>query len=143
MATAEKFSSLQTTVGNTKRILVVDDDEDGRRIFREMLGGLGYAVIDQPDGESALRAIRGGSRVDLVITDERMPGLSGLELIESLRHKYPSIPVILVTAHGGVEDYLRSIGLGVFEYINKPVTKKEIAAIVNAALNNCSSKETS
>ena len=63
-------------------------------------------------------------------TDERMPDMSGMDLIETLRKEAPSLPVILITAYGSIEHYLRSSSLGVFEYINKPVGKRELGKIV-------------
>ncbi len=119
---------------DSRSILVVDDEPDSRMILREMLCHLGYRVIEHPDGSSALMTLREGSEVDLVITDERMSDMSGLELAKTVRRERPHVPIIMVTAYGGVEDYLRSLGLGVFEYINKPVERKELAVIVKAAL---------
>ncbi len=74
---------------------------------------------------SALSKIREGAKIDLVLTDERMPDISGLELIEMLRHLRPAVPVILITAYGSIENYLRSPSFCVFEYLNKPVGKRE------------------
>ncbi len=119
-------------------ILVVDDEPESRMILRKILGDLGYRVIERPDGSSALMTIRNVGAVDLVITDERMPDMSGLELVRTLRQEQPTVPVIMITAYCGVEDYFRSLGLGVFEYINKPVEKRELAAIVKAALRSSS-----
>jgi len=118
-----------------KTIMVVDDEPENRKIFSQLLSDLGYEVIDEPDGTSALSKIRQGAKIDLVLTDERMPDMSGLELIEALRHMLPSVPVILITAYGSIEDYLRSSSLGVFEYLNKPVGKKELGKIVKTALH--------
>lgn len=124
------------TIKNIKTILVVDDEPDNRQIFSVLLGDLGYKVIAEPDGASALSTIRRGAKIDLVLTDERMPDMSGVELIEALRKAAPSLPVILITAYGSIENYLRSSSLGVFEYVNKPVGKRELGKIVKTALHD-------
>ncbi len=125
-----------TTKNDLKTILVVDDEPENRQIFSGLLTDLGYKVIDEPDGASALSTIRQGTKVDLVVTDDRMPNMSGLELIETLRKVVPSVPVIMITAYGRIENYLRSLSLGVFEYVNKPVGKREFGMIVKTALHD-------
>jgi DNA-binding NtrC family response regulator len=117
-----------------KTILLIDDDHDILNLVGEILTGLGYKVLPQPDAESALSILRQGTRVDLVITDLQMPGMSGMELVPVLRRVLPSVPVIMFTAHGGVETFVESLSLGVFEYINKPVRTDELGRIVKAAL---------
>lgn len=119
-----------------KTVLFVDDEEETRRIFCEVLSDMGYSVIDKPDGMSALSLIRqGGVVIDLVITDYRMPGMSGLDLATALRHVLPAVPVIMLTAHGDIENYFRSLSVGVFGYVNKPIGKREFEQIVKAALH--------
>lgn len=116
-------------------MLLVDDEPENLRSYREILEDLGYRVIAEPEAGSALSAIREGARVDLVITDYRMPGINGLEFITSLRRELPEVPVIMLTAFGSIETYVQSFSLGVFEYINKPVTKEEFEKIVKTALS--------
>jgi DNA-binding NtrC family response regulator len=118
-----------------KTILFVDDDKEARRIFSEVLSDMGYNVIIQPDGQSALAVIRQDAPINLVITDYRMPDMSGLDLVTTLRKILPSIPIIIMTAHGDIENYFRSLSLGVFEYINKPIGKREFEHLVRAALH--------
>ncbi len=121
---------------DTKTILVVDDEPENRRIFAELLSDLGYKVLDEPDGASALSTILQGAKIDLVVTDERMPDMSGLDLIETLTEVVPSVPVIMITAYGNIENYLRSVSLGAFEYVNRPVGKRELELIVKTALHD-------
>ena len=115
-------------------ILLVEDELENRRILTEILSDLGYKVIDEPDGLSALSVLQRGLGIDLVITDFRMPDMNGLELIRTIRETVPSLPVILMTAYGNIENYFRSMNLGVFEYITKPMGKREFERIVKAAL---------
>ena len=119
-----------------KTILLVEDEPENRRSYEEILNDAGHKVIAEADGESALTIVQEGVLIDLVITDFRMPGMNGLEFITSLRRLLPSVPVIMITAYGDVETYLRSFSLGVFEYVNKPVTKEEFERIVRAAIVN-------
>ena len=117
-----------------KTILLVDDEPENRRSYQEILNDLGFKVIAEADGLSALSVVREGVTIDLVITDYRMPGMNGLDFITSLRRLLLKVPVIMITAFGDIETYLQSFSLGVFEYVNKPVTKEEFERIVKAAL---------
>ena|SRR3990172_1014484 len=124
------------TMNNAKTILVIDDEPENRRIYREILSDLGYRVIDKPDGASALSDIQQGEKIDLVITDYKMPGMNGLELATILRNMLPSIPVLMLTAYANIDNYIQSLSLGVFEYIIKPVGRIEFIRIVRMALND-------
>jgi DNA-binding NtrC family response regulator len=117
-----------------KTILVVDDEPDLLNTLAETLGRAGYKVIPKPDAESALAVVREGTKIDLVITDIRMPGMSGSEFVTVLKQALPSVPVIMLTAYGSVETYLTSMSSGAFEYVNKPVKAAELRRIVKAAL---------
>ncbi len=126
---------MHTERNNTnKTILVVDDEAGNRLLYSEILRQLGHRVIDRADAASAMEIVRAGTEIDLVVTDYRMPDMSGLEFITALRQVLPSLPVIMVTAYASIENYFQSLNLGVFEYINKPFVKREFERIVQAAL---------
>jgi two-component system nitrogen regulation response regulator GlnG len=117
-----------------KTILLVDDDIAFLNNLEEILSMFGYKVIPKPDAESALSIIQEGIAVDLVVTDYRMPGMNGHEFLYALKKLLPSVPAIMLTRHSTVETYLKSLSLGVFEHLNKPVETKELGRIVEAAL---------
>ncbi len=140
----ERSVCMKTGAGMSKDsrvILLVDDEIETRKIFSEVLRDLGHDVIDKPNGASALEVIRQGIAIDLVITDYRMPDMTGLDLVMTLRQVLPAVPVIMMTAHGDIENYFRSLSLGVFEYVNKPVGKREFEHIVQAALHGSGKRE--
>jgi DNA-binding NtrC family response regulator len=119
---------------SAKTILLVDDEPEILAVLEELLLEFGFNVISKPDAIAALAAIREGLSVDVVITDYRMPGMNGDEFILVLKRLLPTLPIIMLTAYGGVEIYLRSLSLGVYEYLNKPVQIKELIRIINSAL---------
>lgn len=119
-----------------KTILLVDDEMEILKSLGEILTRFGYGVIAKQKGPDALDAVKAGATIDLVITDYRMPGMDGLEFLNMLRQMNPTVPVIMLTAYGAVESYLKSLSLGVFEYVNKPIKAKELGRIVQAALDS-------
>lgn len=124
------------TGSETETILVVDDDPENRMMYSEFLSESGYTIIARPDGPSALSVVREVPRIDLVITDYQMPDMSGLVFIKNLRTALPSVQMIMLTAYGDIETYFNSRDLGVFEFVNKPVSKRALERIVRAALEN-------
>ncbi len=119
-----------------KTILLVDDELEILKSLGEVLDRFGYKVITKSEAQAALTALREGVQIDLVITDYRMPGMDGMEFLNALRLLNPAVPVIMLTAYGAVESYLKSLSLGVFEYINKPIKAKELGRIVQAAIDS-------
>jgi DNA-binding NtrC family response regulator len=119
-----------------KTVLLVDDELDILKSLGEILKRFGFNIIAKQDAQSALTFIQQGASVDLVITDYRMPGMDGLEFIIILKQLVPTVPVVMLTAYGAVETYLKSLSLGVFEYVNKPIKTVELLRIVRAALES-------
>ncbi len=126
-----------------KTILIVDDEPENVRNYGEILTDLGYQVIARGNVDSALALLKSNIAVDLVITDYRMPGKTGLEFIVALRHLHPLLPVVMITAYGNIETYVQSMSLGAFEYVNKPIKKKEFERIIQHALKKHSRKNPS
>ncbi len=114
-------------------ILVVDDEKNIREGLGEYLRLDGYDVTLAADGkEGVLAADRGD--VDLVVTDLRMPGLSGGELLKHVASRYPSVPVIVLTGHGTVEDAVDAMRNGAYDFITKPVNLDHLSILVKRAL---------
>ena len=123
-----------------KRILVVDDDESLRWVTQAQLQQGGYEVTAAADGNAALDSIR-QAPPDLVITDLKMPGMSGLELLRKIRTDYPGIIVIMVTAFGTVENAVEAMKAGAYDYVTKPVNMDELRLIVNRGLEHLDLQE--
>ncbi|MDY6941623.1 MAG: chemotaxis response regulator CheY [Pseudomonadota bacterium] len=106
------------------KILVVDDFSTMRRIVKNLLGELGLTnVVEADDGKTALPILQ-SSRIDLVITDWNMPGVTGIELLKSIRSdpSLTAIPVLMVTAEAKREQIVNAAQAGVNGYIIKPFT---------------------
>jgi DNA-binding NtrC family response regulator len=123
-----------------KRILVVDDDESLRWVTQAQLQQSGYDVAAAADSACALEQIR-SFPPDLVITDLKMPGMSGLDLLKAIRTEYPEIIVIMVTAFGTVENAVEAMKAGAYDYITKPVNVDELRLIVNRGLEHLDLRE--
>ncbi|MGA1871540.1 MAG: response regulator [bacterium] len=117
-----------------KRILVVDDDQNTREGLTKILMREGYKVVAAKTGSSALDEAK-KQDFDLIITDLIMPEVSGIEVLKRVRKEKPGIGVIIVTAYGEVNSYLRAMTLGAFEYLNKPLMLTELRYVINKALN--------
>ena len=118
-----------------KRILVVDDERSLAFFLGENMRAMGseYQVQTAHCGEDALGKIT-SEHFDLIVTDLRMPGMSGLELIRRLRQISPSIRAILITAYGDEKVEAEARCLGVFRYIRKPFRVEELLQTAREAL---------
>ncbi len=115
------------------KILVVDDEEGARELFNTILTDEGYHVTLAVSGEDAVSRLKADS-FDLIVTDIKMPGMDGLQLLQEIRKSGMRSDVIMVTAYGEVESYLKAMSLGAAEYINKPIRIKELKRIVHKVL---------
>ena len=116
-----------------KTILIADDDDNLRRVLEFQLEEAGYKVLSAGDGLEALDLFT-SSEIDSVITDLRMPNLSGLELLEKIKALDPETPVVVVTAFGEVETAVAAVKAGAFDYITKPFNRDEILLTLERAL---------
>jgi len=123
-----------------KKILVVDDDKDILTLLKIKLKNKDLEIQAQSSPLKALDIIA-NEKIDLVLIDQRMPELTGLEFIEIVKDRFPELPVILMTAFGDIEDAVKAIKLGALHYITKPINYDELQHIVNKALEISSLKE--
>lgn len=115
------------------RLLLVDDDASLLKLLAIRLEAEGYAVHTAASAEEALQSLR-NHPVELVLTDLRMEGASGLELFEQVRHFYPGLPVIIMSAQGTIPEAVSATQMGVFEFLTKPVDKALLLSTIRAAL---------
>jgi len=115
------------------RVLVVDDEAIARENLVHILTRAGHRAKAAADGREALAALAEDA-YDLVLTDLRMPGMDGLELLRALRHRAPEVEVIVVTGHAAVETAVAAMRLGAFTYVAKPVNVDEVLAQTAKAL---------
>ena len=114
-------------------ILLVDDDDSLRRVLEFQLREAGYDVVTAADGSAALDLFT-GREVDCVVTDLRMPGLSGLELLRRTSAINSEVPVVVITAYGDIETAVEAMRTGAFDFITKPFNRDQILMTVEKAL---------
>jgi signal transduction histidine kinase/ActR/RegA family two-component response regulator len=117
--------------GNGETILLVDDEEPLVRLGEEMLASLGYEPVGFGRATEALEAFQADpQRFDLVLTDEAMPGLTGVQLAAAVHRVRPELPVILITGHGGLAQTDRLRAAGIRAVLRKPVAAGDLAASI-------------
>ena len=110
-------------------ILVVDDEERQREIYRDILEGEDYHVEIAPSGEAARRRVE-QRRFDLVITDMNMPGMSGLQLLSDIVQRDPTVAVVVITGYSTIESAIEATKKGVYAYLEKPVERERLLSVV-------------
>jgi len=118
-----------------EKILIIDDNKFICNTLKEILSKVGYTIIEAENGEAGLLLVR-SEHPDLVITDFQMPGIDGLEVLSEIRKLNIALPVILLTAFGDVVLTIRSIQLGAFDFLEKPIDPIQLKSTVQLALNS-------
>ena len=113
-------------------LLLVEDKNELRAMMRKALERAGYAVDEAPDGAAAIQKVR-ARRYLLVITDLKMPGASGLDVLRETKHADATIPVLLLTAYGSVEEAVSAMKDGAFDFLQKPVDLDHLKLLVKRA----------
>src|SRR3954464_714559 len=116
----------------TPRILIVDDDPGQRSLLNSFLKGQGFETAVVDSGEKALETLRAG-KFSMMISDVRMPGLSGIETLRRARKEHITVPVLLVTAFTDVRDAVAAMRDGAVNYLAKPIDLDELLASVQRA----------
>jgi CheY-like chemotaxis protein len=116
-------------------ILSVDDEPANLKLLENILVPRGYEVVSVASGEDALRKVK-SLTIDLVLMDLMLPGMDGLQVSRKIKDnkKYRNIPIIMLTAHTGVESFIKTLSNEVFAHLQKPFETEELVRIVRAAL---------
>jgi two-component system response regulator GlrR len=122
-------------------VLLVDDDASLLKLLTIRLEAEGFEVHTAPSAEDAIQQLR-NEPVDVVVTDLRMEGASGLELFEQIRHGWAGLPVIIMSAQGTIPEAVAATQKGVFEFLTKPVEKTELLNAIRSALQQSGSTQT-
>src|SRR6266513_6188376 len=127
---------MQSITDNTNvkgpRILIVDDDAGQRSLLDSFLKSQGFDTVPVASGEKALEALR-GAEFNMMISDVRMPGISGLETLRQARKEHRLLPVLLVTAYADIREAVGAMRDGALNYLSKPIDLDELVATVQQA----------
>jgi len=126
-------SEKEKVMSALRKVLVVDDDPVVRKSFDRVLSNKGYAVITAESGEEALRKLD-EERYDIVYSDVRMPGMSGLEVAENVKARRPWTPVVIITGYGTEAAEARAKAAGVSSFLHKPLSPEMIEDSVRDTL---------
>jgi len=116
----------------TPRILIVDDDSGQRSLLDSFLRGQGFETVPVASGQRALEVLR-EEEISMMISDVRMPGLSGLETLRRARQQHAVLPVLLVTAYADIREAVGAMRDGALNYLAKPIDLDELLATVQQA----------
>ena len=111
-------------------LLLIDDEKNYLLVLETLLTEAGYAVTALNDPETALAFLE-ESEVDIIITDMKMPRISGREVLERVKKNWPHIPVLIMTAFGSIESAVEAMRYGAFNYITKPFSNDELLGTFN------------
>jgi DNA-binding NtrC family response regulator len=119
-------------------ILVVDDEERQREIYRDILEGEGYEAATVPSGEAAL-SLLAGRRFDLVITDLNLTGMTGVQLLGEILSADPTVAVVLITGYPSIQSAIEATKRGVYQYLEKPVDRDRLLEVVGSVFEHLTS----
>ncbi|QGY40302.1 response regulator [Pseudodesulfovibrio cashew] len=114
------------------RVLVVDDEPDFLKLIKRRLSKRNVDVDVAASGEEALHFLE-EARVDVVILDVRMPGMSGIETLKEIRKRFREVEVIMLTGHGSMQSGIEGMNLGAYDYILKPFSIDDLLTRIRAA----------
>jgi two-component system response regulator HydG len=123
----------EPTAPPSATLLVADDDPGLRESLERALSREGYRVVVASDGDAALERLQGGG-IDLVLTDLKMPGLTGIELLRAVKAIAPDVDVILLTAFGTIEEAVKAMKEGAYDFVTKPFQRAQLLRLIRQAL---------
>ena len=123
------------SAGPKASLLIVDDEPNQLDMLARLLRRAGYAVEGASSGAAALALLRGPRSFDLLVTDQQMPGIDGLDLIDAARRARPALPVVLVTAFGTVSKAVAAMQRGAADYLTKPFERDDLLRVIESVLH--------
>ncbi len=121
-------------VATNKRVLVVDDEAIVCKSYERVLTDAGYSVCTARSGRDALKACR-AEPFDVVLADLKMPDMDGLEVTRKVKKEFPQVQILIITGYPTQQSADEARGLGVFEYLSKPLAPERLSAVTAAALS--------
>src|SRR5438067_1038 len=125
-------SESRNQTSKTPRILIVDDDAGQRSLLDSFLRSQGFETLPVASGEGALEVLR-NEEINMMISDVRMPGMTGLETLRRARQQHSVLPVLLVTAYADIREAVGAMRDGALNYLAKPIDLEELLATVQQA----------
>lgn len=120
-------------VDKAPTILIIDDDDDLRYSLKRVLSGKNYDVLEAASGEEGLEMVQ-KTKVQVILLDNRMKGMSGMEALQHLRGMNPNAMIILMTAYGTTQTTIEAMKFGAFDYVMKPFDLKKILSLIESAV---------
>ncbi len=130
---AARLDAAPVTLGEPRKVVVVDDEPRLRQVLVRLMSRDGFECIDVADGHAALAAMEQHA-APLLLSDLRMPGMDGVELLRHVRERWPDTAVVMITAVADVEVAVSCLALGAMDYLTKPFHLEEVRARVRQAL---------
>src|SRR5215471_11795014 len=121
-------------------ILIVDDDPVQRRLVENMVQKCGYEAAVADNGDAAIAMLTGATAIDALVLDLVMPGLDGMGVLDKIREASLNIPVIVQTAHGGIDNVVSAMRAGAHDFVVKPVGMERLQVSLRNALNTSALK---
>lgn len=121
--------------GIKKRVLIIEDDEEMRALLRDVIEEDGYKTDSVNNGSEAFRKLVKES-FDLIITDIRMPGLTGLDILPGMKKLHPEAPIIIITAFGSEEVQRKALERGATVYLEKPLRFHELRTLIREIISS-------
>src|SRR5581483_7745090 len=128
-------AAIQWNMIQVSKVLLIEDDASAAQALQRVLAAEGYRVACEARGDTGLAGAQ-QEEFDVVITDLRLPGLNGLELVRQLHSAKPRLPIILMTAHGTTETAIEATKLGAYDYLVKPFEMEELLFLVEKAVES-------
>ncbi|MEO0206341.1 MAG: sigma-54 dependent transcriptional regulator [candidate division WOR-3 bacterium] len=121
------------------RLLLIEDEQAQRALLKRILEKEGYIVSESENGKKGIELFT-NEDFDIVLLDQRLPDMSGIEVIEKLKEISPIVPVIMITAYANVQDAVKAMKMGAFHYLNKPVDPDELLITIQKATDTLNLK---